>query len=527
MSKSNKETVSILKGSNIAAGGGYSTDSQQVAPQICYSTIASPFSGQSASLGLDTSQSFMDIQNEAKLSVTTEGGIGMFSADAEASYLQSMEDKDYSMSLNYHYTTYATVSMQLAGFGVDALTESGKSFYNNGNNTYFGLTCGDHYISSYNEGAMLLMGINIQFSSHYEKEQFTASAGTEFGNIFSACGEIEQTASAYGMSGSVTMQAYQMGGDPSQLSYILNKDSNGDYYVLTCNLNNMNDCTKAASGMLDYAKYNFSTQISYENNTGLTSLGTGFMEHQPINYIGLTPPISLVIPQVENNREKLADLLIEYQHYEQKFYELIEGYPVNWDITSDIYKTSESLYQIAQKNIALLMSPSNPQAGALGCYSYPNQCEDITQSILEDIVPITAENLIYLEPIKYYYDTPCSCIGSYIYRNGDNENSWAPYSPAGAKDSVSDYKYFIVTSPTSYTANYCLTNTPHWYLTNGTSTDDGLTYTGTYLDVTEDKYWGDGLASRHDSPFYFSAYNEADQASEITGAASIQDAVHA
>jgi hypothetical protein len=45
-------------GDNIVAGGGYSTDSQQVAPQACYNASASVPSGSQAYVELNTALSF-------------------------------------------------------------------------------------------------------------------------------------------------------------------------------------------------------------------------------------------------------------------------------------------------------------------------------------------------------------------------------------------------------------------------------------------------------------------------------------
>jgi hypothetical protein len=517
-----------LRDGNIAAGAGYSTDSQQVAPQICYNATVSSISGQSGSLELDTAQSFVDIQNEVRQSVSVKGGIGMFSASAETSYLQSMEDKDYSMSLNYYYYSYATAAVQLAGFGVNALTESGQGFYDNGNNPYFGLICGDQYITSYDEGAMLLMGVNIQFSSNYEKEQFTAHAGASFGDIFSASGDIQKIASTYGISGSVVMQAFQIGGDPSQLSYILNKDGNGNYYVLTCSLEAMSNCISAASGMLDYAKYNFTTQFSFENNTGLTPLGTGFMAYEPIYYIGLTPPPSLVTPNVTEDRLTLANALLENQYYEQKFYQFLYGYPVVWNTTSSIYLSAQALFQKAQGNVAVLMSPSNPEAGGLGCFTFPDQCDTLTKTIQGNLVPINASDLNFFGEAKYILPSefgPYYFFGSgyniypiQVGTNGDTFNDLI------AVDITDSYFYFALHYRAGGTGDGKI-----WTQCGNETSTDGMDYQGIvtqtfgYSCGSSQTYHG--TWSKTISPFYFEAYNGTNQGAEVIGQTPEQDVV--
>jgi hypothetical protein len=524
-----KSNSNRLKDGNIVAGAGYSTDSQQVPSQLCYNATVSSISGQSASLQLDTAQSFSDIQNDVRISVSLKGGVGMFSADAQASYLQSMEDKEYSMSLNYYYYAFTTAAVQLAGVELDALNDFGKSMYsNNATYPYFGIFCGDQYISAYDEGAMLLMGINIQFSSKYEKTQFDLHAEASFGDIFSASGQIQQIASQYSITGSVVMQAFQIGGDPSQLSYILNKDSNGDYYVLTCSLNAMTNCISAASGMLDYAKYNITTQFSFANNTGLTPLGTGFISYNPIYYVGLTPPPSLVTPNVTEDRLTLANDLLENQYYEQNLYSLLNGYPVAWDTTSTLYATIQNLYQTAQNNVAAIMNSANPQAGGLGCYTFPNQCDTITQNINSNLVSINGSDLNFLSPIQFVYP---SVFGEYYY-DGSNY-AILPYPPGGNGDVFANLVSVSITN-TSFSdfVNYhggkcggCI-----WTGCTTTSSTDGINYYGQYVAVQGSNcgsFNGRQFATtKIISPFYFEAYNGTNSDLEVSGEVPAQDIAH-
>ncbi|XP_018008251.1 uncharacterized protein LOC108665956, partial [Hyalella azteca] len=287
-------------GGNIMAGAGYSGDSQQIGPQICYNATVSSTSGQQAYVQMNTAISFSDLESQLKISVDISGKFPMFSAEAGASYLRSVQDKDYSLSLNYYEYATNNVGVQLAGYGEAALTEVGKGFYNGGKNPYFGLLCGDNYITSYQQVALLAMGINIKFSSSVAKQEFEEKAGATFGSIISAAESVKNV---------VMMQAFQVGGDPSQLSKILNKDSSGKYYALTCSLTAMEDCVKAAGGLLDYAKESFSTQFSFQNNTGLTPLGIAFSQYASIKYIGLVAPPSLVTQEVIQDRDSLFTTL--------------------------------------------------------------------------------------------------------------------------------------------------------------------------------------------------------------------------
>ena len=137
------------------------------------------------------------MENKLGVSVSISGKYGMFSADTKASYIRSVLDKDYSLSLNYYEYATNNVVVQLVGYGNEAFTESGKGFYNGGKNKYFGLLCGDHYITSYQQGALLTMGLNIKLSSSNAKKEFKEKAGATFGDIIRAAESIKSVVTQY------------------------------------------------------------------------------------------------------------------------------------------------------------------------------------------------------------------------------------------------------------------------------------------------------------------------------------------
>jgi hypothetical protein len=531
-------TLTKLKDGNIAAGAGYSTDSQQTSTELCYNATISQISPNTSTLQLDIAQSFYNMQKDIGMSVSIKGGIGMFSTSDEASYLQSMQDTDYSFSLNYYYYISSDVNLQILGYSHDALTISGNIAYGtNATYPFFGLICGDQYITSYSEGAMLLMGINIQFNSNYEKEQFNLHVGASFGDIFSASGEIEKIANKFSIVGSVAIQATQIGGNPALLADILNKDVNGNYYALTCSLNNMQNCLSAADGMLDYAVDNFTTQVSFENNIGLTPLSVGLMPTppDPMRYLGLETPPSFVTPEVVESREALAEALLENQYYQQKFYELLYGYPVAWDTTSNLYANVQTLYKLAQSNIETLTNPSEPGAGGLGCFAYPDQCTIIAQNILNSLNSITSSNLTFLtglNGIQYAYQVVD--IGAYVYKSGDNQWSGAP--------SLTNYygdNRILDTDPTlpssfnldalgfNYSAYFTtsVSKYPILGIFSGTSDNQGMSFYGS--GAFDGKPWSYNASyTSQISPFYFEPYNSLDSHPEISGEVQSRDVIH-
>src|SRR3989339_13967 len=478
----------IANGGNIQAGAGYSSDAQQVALQPCFNASISSQSDPESYLKLQSAISFSQLENDLKINISTDANIGIFSGDAEANYFSSIKETDYSFSLNYYQYSQSTTQVALNGFGMDALNEQGKSLYDNGQNPYFGLVCGDNYISSYGQGALLMMSININFADNAQKQIFLAKAGMSFGNIFDATGSIQQIATQNNLSGSLIIEAYQKGGDPSQLSKILSKDPSGQYYALTCDLKNLGNCTQAANGLLDYATNNFSTQYSFTTGQGLTPLGVGFSTYIPIRYIGLKEPASLVTPQVQKDRQKLSTDLDEYNYYQQKLYELLYGYPVAWDTTSTIYKNIQSLYQRSQNNIQVILNPSNPEQGGRGCYDTPDACDTVVNAIESKIVAINPSDLSFLSQLQYAVPTE----GAYFYRVGDADTSWAALVVPGYRGNTLTGVRSVSINNSQYSfnvdANVPVDNWNYWY--TGTSTD-GITYTGTEYDQSNNVFPGD------------------------------------
>ncbi len=505
--KNTSRSISKVNSGAISPGKGYSLDSQQIASQGCFNVTADPISGQTSYIQLDKAMSFLDFQRELHVDVTAKSKFWMFSGNAEAHYMRSVQNQDASMSLNYFQYAAGTVSVSLLGYGKDALNKFGQSAYNDGKNPYFGLLCGDNIIDSYQEGALLALGINLQFKSSYGKAQFKAIAGASFADIFSASAEIQKVINKSNIAGSLAMQAFQLGGDPSQLAHILSVDPSGDYYATSCSLAAMDKCIKAANGLLDYAKNNFQTQFSFKDGKGLTPLGVGFIHYVPIEFIGLHSQ-SFVTPEVLEHRKQLASALQENQYYQQKFNGLVNGYIVPWNTMSNLFKVYDALLKQASTNVNRLMD-IDPNQGPIGCYDFPYQCNSIYETIMSELKPITANNLTTLDAIRYaiWFDI------FVLYKNGDMPSSW----DAGLihANSIGDHFKsldFVSATRTSFDEGhtYYSSSGQIWCAhSQGQSSDGGMHYYGTITNgVNVCKYLNKNQGwNANQSPYYFEAWN--------------------
>lgn len=508
-----------LKETTIAPGAGYSADEQQVAPQYCYNMTASQLSGDEAHISLNEAIKFSDLENELNFNIDASGGYGMFSASAEASYFHYVEDKNYSLSLNYYDYAEAQETLQAAGVGPgpgpgpkSALNTFGQQAYDNGQNPRFGLLCGDYYINSYEVGALLTMSLNIQFQSHYEKTEFESKASGSWGNIISAAAQIQQISTQYKLTGSVSLNAYQRGGDPSQLAKILSRDPSGDFYILTCDLQHMDNCVKAANGLLNYANSDFPTQFSFTDNKGLTPLGLGFATYKPISYLKLTAPASFVTPQVSKERMDLAIAYKASDYYLQELYSIFTGYPVAWDATSPFYQNLTNLQAVAQSNrVVLAGPPGDPDRGALACYDFPDSCDTTYQNIEQNLKPITANDLQFLAALEYWYQDK---FGNYFYYGNDNLWGFTP-NPMD-QDHITGVIYSHYEDPNNISYEISTTGaTSSWQYTfqNGVVQPDGQTVTIQYK--RNDGGFVPTIIYRCKSPYFFSLYSTSKTAAQL------------
>lgn len=478
----------------IRAGAGYSSDTQQMATNRCYNTSVVE-TGQEGVIKLNTAMTFDELQHEIRFNVNLGGKFGMFFGSAEADYLRSIEDKDYSFSLNYYELLYDTVGLNIEGFGEAILNQQGKKIYKEAY-PFFGILCGDEYLSAYQQGAMLVLGININFSNFIEKETFLASVEGGFGNLLNASTSIEQVAAQYNLHGSVSIQAFQRGGDPAQLAKILSKDSDGEYYVLSCEIQSMSDCKKAAGGLLDYAKNNFSTQIDFNTHQGLVPLGNGFATHDPILGYGLIPPKTLITQATLEDRARLAGLLKENQYYQQKLKVLLYDYPVLLD--THFRNQTDQLYKQVYQNIHTLMRPDSPSSGALRCYDYPPLCHFTRQAIETELNFINKNQLEFLDSIQYIYSFCGKPACIYPIGNGH-------YTIKSVGDILGGVIREIAINQNHYWVNLWIQErywSGGWYY--DAERQDKLTYSGHCWDDVHD--FGRVATFLVINPFYFTAY---------------------
>ncbi|KAJ9461355.1 hypothetical protein DIPPA_21231 [Diplonema papillatum] len=491
------------------AGFGYANDTQQIASEACYASYISSVNGGESHIGLQTASSFDELQTSIRREVKVGFGVGVFKIGAEASYLRSVMDTEYSMSLNYYQYSSARVNVQLNGTSDNALSSFGGQMYGNGSNPNFRVVCGDNYLTSYEGGALLLMAINVVLADGEQKTVFSESV-TGVEDIVTATAAVQKISEEKHLTGKVVMGAYQIGGSPNNLTQILSKDPAGNYYVLECQFTDMTACQDAANGLLNYATTDFSTQFNFNTAEGLAFLGDGFYTYQPASYVGVATTPTWVTADVTQARQSLAAALAEAEYYAQNFYPLYSSYAVPWNESSDLYATIKSGYVTSVANVASVLSYSNPEKGALGCFDTPDLCVDLAQSITSSLKNVSAavEAVQQVQLVLPFGAAENNNFVELVWDGGAYRAHELP--PATNGDAFKSIHSFSV-SPTrlTYDAQYTSGKDTVQVKYNGTSTD-GSHYNGTACHGTPGKSLSDCgilVAGWTQSPYFFTAYS--------------------
>ena len=146
--------------------------------------------------------------------------------------------------------------------GLDALTNLGRYFYTSEyNHPNFGRMCGDNYISRYTKGAMLLLGLVINFDSKVEMNNFKEDPGlfvfnASNNNIQNVANSVNDVVNVKNwkldIGGNISVTAYQQGGDKNAIHFNLDGGA-----IKTCRLTNMTQCIEVSEQILDYGQRYF------------------------------------------------------------------------------------------------------------------------------------------------------------------------------------------------------------------------------------------------------------------------------
>lgn len=347
-------------------GKGFSSDSDSLAPLICFNTSLETTEGQKGEIDFSKSQSFEEISKSLGLDYGMRAGYGQFSGELAANYSKNIADTMNSFSYSFvakytevHSLNYSRYPNILNDNGQKILESSPLDFCQ---------ICGDYVIKSYEKGSILIMSLILQFESHYEKEEFSAGFSISNASYFQLSASIMLAKKNLNINIKVSIKAQQFGGDPSQLSRILGKE------VIECSVDKMDKCDDLANNIIIYARDNYAKQLEGPN-ANKTPLGA--FSKESLKKFGMKNIQCSANKEVVDAR---ADLI--------KWFKVIEYYFVN------ISNTIESLpipatdarvkqYKQLRANISKLYDKFLGEDNALSCWTQVSNCLDY-YSIMKD-----------------------------------------------------------------------------------------------------------------------------------------------
>lgn len=153
-------------GTNIQYGDAYSTDSARIAKLTCFEPAVPPMT--QAPVGkLSFSQSMIkqELAKDLNVDISASGGFGLFSADASATYVNSLKDGSTAMTFSYVYSITAESvinSVKLSPQGEQELKYPEK----------FRENCGDQVFKDFQLGSKLIATLSMDFHSEEQKQAF-------------------------------------------------------------------------------------------------------------------------------------------------------------------------------------------------------------------------------------------------------------------------------------------------------------------------------------------------------------------
>jgi hypothetical protein len=359
-------------------GAGYSNDMQMPAfPCVVPTNIV--YSGGSQSLILfSNSVTFDQFTNELIEQKSKSENFIIFSHDSTSTYIQYVQNSSYTQSFYFLETiTFPTTIFEVQSSGTDILTPFGKSVYAMGPNI-FRAVCGDQFVAQEALGAGLYAAMKLNFYSVAAKATFNSYINIGFLSILDAYAAIQATVSAYNLDGFMEFLIYQAGGNAAELGQILSANPT------TCSFSSLSDCQAIINSVLNYANSNFPTQVGFSNGQIYgNAIQRGFVYANYTQY-GLDVGESIVTSEIEEARQNLASTYSMMQNTLA-----LVNKVVNSAISQYLQPVAESVFsyfvEAVNYNMNLLNSPIN---GAMGCYSSPTSCLNITANYYNQSMPL-------------------------------------------------------------------------------------------------------------------------------------------
>jgi len=362
----------------ITPGVGWSSDSNHIAPMECFSPLQVIRDGNMATVKASYVTDFNSLIDSLGFSADLKLGYSIFGTNDTFKFINSLSSNKLTLSFAFAEKISRNVNIKYSPIITKLFNQDGFDVYNDPTaKPKFRLFCGDRLVSSYQEGAIVILSMQILMQNVEQKNIIQGNIGVNVHSFAELAVAINQLKERYHLNGSVEIVGYQLGGEADKLSQFLNGS------IVRCDLNNIDECKNSIVGAIDYVSkslpFQFSSASSY---TPIGGLNTGWDLDDDLD-IKLSP--SFVTEDVKNIRKQLTEIK---KQQDLNYFHLIsakKGYPV---------PLSDDTSEVLSEYIDTTTDNINALSESVDCWLMPNRCLKVRSDILSVIQDIPNKNFL-------------------------------------------------------------------------------------------------------------------------------------
>lgn len=416
-------------------GTGWSSDAEHIAPMECFSPLQVIRDGSMATMRAEYMSDTRRLSDFLDLSLSLKGGYGMFGTNNSFEYIKSLDANSLALSFTFSEKISRNVTMKYSPIVSKLLNQDGKDVYNDETaGPLFRLFCGDKLVSGYQEGAFVILSMQIVMNDIQQKQTLQAHLGANIGNFADLAAALKLYRAAYNLHGNIKISGFQLGGDPTQLSKALNTS------IVSCDFDHIDECKNSMAGLINYVSNSLPNQFNTPSSyTPIGGLKTGWDLAEDLQ-MKIAP--SYININVINARQQLADLATANRNNYSHLSAVINGYPIPLEPNYKARLINSN--NIAYNNVLTLQE-------ATDCWGMPNRCVKIKDTITSKLIPQPDKNILMGFPVGcsiyvpsiwnnypfyavFYSDKPSNGV---TLKAADNTSMF--YYPLDGNGSCTDY----------------------------------------------------------------------------------------
>lgn len=196
--------------------------------------------------------------------ISGNADFGIFSASVAGRYVRNSTENRYRTAFHYAQTATIDETYKVPGFGDKALSQDAKDALNYGNDVFTDY-CGDSFVTNAQVGAVLMVSVDINFASAWQKQEFDAEAKGSILGIGSVAGHFKSADSKLTKGASLSVNVIQLGGNTAKLANVLGQPGPDGYYMVSCGTGNIDKCNKMVTEIIRYTQTDFQNSINFDD----------------------------------------------------------------------------------------------------------------------------------------------------------------------------------------------------------------------------------------------------------------------